>query len=805
LAVVLCHLIASAEKVLVSVIKLEQPSFRVVPSRLIHRPKRGGADPVRLPGGCRWTRSQSAVTREPAMLFRDLPIRHKLVGLISLISLSALLVAGVVMLAYEFGKSRRAMASRLSTIARIVSANSSAALISNQDGAAHETLSALKAEPEILAAALYDQNGRLFARYPAGMPTNDFPSAPALNDPHFGDAFTLVIPVLQSQRPVGKLFLRADYRNLSHRMFVYGIVLMLVLAGSGALTLFLSNRFESRISGPLLQLANVATAVSQKRDYSARATKSGADELGALTDAFNSMLEQIQKSDAALRDSEHRFRMIADNISVLAWTADSSGKGNWHNKRWYDYTGLSQESPSGERWSRLHPDHLNRVKASWEEACAQKTVWEDTFPLRGSDGQYRWFLSRAVPIADETGNILHWFGTNVDITEMREAERSLAHLAAIVESSHDAIISKTLDGVIRTWNRGAEQIFGFTAAEAVGQPIRMIIPPERHFEEESILERQRRGESIEHFETVRVRKDGTQIEVSLSISPLRDSRGQIVGISKIARDITEKKRSERALQSALIAAKAANRAKDDFLAALSHELRTPLMPVMFTVSGMQQDPGLPSPVRNSLAVVRRNLEIQVRMINDLIDLSRIRANRLELAFEVVDLHETLNRAFEVCRSHQKFSDLSVEIKLTAQNPYVRADADRMQQVFWNLIQNAIKFTPSGGEITIRSYESGGNFCVCVADTGCGIEPEVLGRIFEPFEQGGRKSKESLQGLGLGLAIARRIVTAHGGSLTATSGGAGQGATFTLELQTVSPPSPSSVVAAFPYQPELINQ
>lgn len=347
-------------------------------------------------------------------------------------------------------------------------------------------------------------------------------------------------------------------------------------------------------------------------------------------------------------------------------------------------------------------------------------------------------------------------------------------------------------------------MFGYTAEEAVGKPITaLIIPPERHFEEESILERQRRGEMIEHFETVRVKKDGTQIEVSLSISPLRDSRGRIVGISKIARDITEMKRSQRALQGALITAKAANRAKDDFLATLSHELRTPLMPVMFTISGMQRDPSLPSTLQNNLAMVRRNLEIQVRMINDLIDLSRIRANRLELVFDVIDLHETITRAFDVCRTHPRFPELKVELKLYALRRFVRADADRMLQVFWNLIQNAIKFTPAGGNITVRTYNPAGNLCVAVTDTGCGIEPEVLAKIFEPFEQGGRKSKESLQGLGLGLAIARRIVVAHGGALNAVSEGSGRGATFTLEMQAVRPLP--SVISSFPFQPELINQ
>jgi PAS domain S-box-containing protein len=506
--------------------------------------------------------------------------------------------------------------------------------------------------------------------------------------------------------------------------------------------------------------------------------------------------------EQALQDSERRFRMIADNISVLAWAADPQGVRTWYNRRWFEYTGLTLDGSPGRAWQQLlHPNHFARVNHNLQDALSRGVPWEETFPLRGRDGQYRWFLSRVVPIFDDRGNILRWFGTNVDVTDLREAQQSVARLAEIVESSQDAIISKSTDGIIQTWNRAAERMFGYGAQEAVGRSITMLYPPERQAEEEAILERQRRGERIEHFETIRVHKDGTRIEVSLSVSPIRNSSGEVVGVSKIARDISEKKRAERELERALAAAESANRSKDEFLAALSHELRTPLMPVLFTISVWQQDPSLPANLRANLAVIRRNIEIQARMINDLLDLSRIRSNRLELTSEIVDLHEVLGRALEVCRSHPKYGALSIALELEAQTCHVRGDPDRLQQVFWNLIQNAVKFTPPGGKITIASRNRAEAVCITVSDTGCGIDASLLNKVFEPFEQCGRKGKESLQGLGLGLAIAQRIIAAHGGSLSAASAGQDLGAIFSLELQTVPAPSPD----ARSTEPMIMNQ
>ncbi|MCW5705090.1 MAG: PAS domain S-box protein [Bradyrhizobium sp.] len=200
-------------------------------------------------------------------------------------------------------------------------------------------------------------------------------------------------------------------------------------------------------------------------------------------------------------------------------------------------------------WQKVHhPEHVDRVVAKIRLAFESGTPWEDTFPLRSKDGTYRWFLSRALPFRDASGRITRWYGTNTDITERKEIESALRQseerlnlLASIVHSSDDVIVSKTLDGIITSWNTGAERVFGYTAAEAIGQPITIVIPEDRRAEEREILSKIRRGERIDHFETIRHRKNGNRIVVSLTVSPIKDSDGVVVGASKIARDITEQK------------------------------------------------------------------------------------------------------------------------------------------------------------------------------------------------------------------------------------------------------------------------
>jgi PAS domain S-box-containing protein len=253
------------------------------------------------------------------------------------------------------------------------------------------------------------------------------------------------------------------------------------------------------------------------------------------------------------------------------------------------------------------------------------------------------------PLRDPQGKIVGGTNMLMDITESSEAEIASRRLAAIVESSDDAIVSKTLDGTITSWNRSAERMFEYTAAEAVGQHISLIIPAERRSEEDDVLAHLRRGEKVDHFETERQTKDGRRLSISLTVSPVNDSAGRIIGASKVARDITERKQAEEQLREAKQAAEAASRAKDKFLAVLSHELRTPLSPVLMTLAAMDMNPDLAPALRDDIAIIQRNVKLEAKLIDDLLDLSRVMAGKLPMNLETVDVNEAVGHVCATCR------------------------------------------------------------------------------------------------------------------------------------------------------------
>lgn len=375
-----------------------------------------------------------------------------------------------------------------------------------------------------------------------------------------------------------------------------------------------------------------------------------------------------------------------------------------------------------------------------------------------------------------------------------------ARLAAIIESSDDAIVSKTLDGIITTWNKSAERIFGWTSDEVVGKPVTIIIPTDRLEEEPQILSRLRRGERVDHFETIRQAKDGRLIHVSVTISPVRNETGKIIGVSKVARDITLQKQFQKEIEDAKIAAEqakisaehakeaaeTASRAKDHFLSVLSHELRTPLTPALAAISLIEQDPATSPQLGEQLCMIRRNIETQARLVDDLLDLTRIARGKIQLHFEVVDAHAVLRNVVSMFQQQIDDKGLTVAISLRAKRFHIWADPGRFQQMLLNLLSNAVKFTPEDGTITVRTTNENGTIKIEIVDTGAGIEPDVMPRLFQPFEQGEQTITRQFGGLGLGLSIVKSLVELHKASISATSDGKDQGATFTLRVESVTP-------------------
>jgi PAS domain S-box-containing protein len=405
-----------------------------------------------------------------------------------------------------------------------------------------------------------------------------------------------------------------------------------------------------------------------------------------------------------------------------------------------------------------------------------------------------------------------------------------AWLAAIVESSDDAIIGKTLDSVIRSWNEGARRIFGYEAHEIIGRSVLTLVPPELHYEEPEIIARLARGERIDHFETVRIRKDGSRIEVSLSVSPIRDKSGTIVGGAKIARDITEAKRLQRVerehaeqlqeltaeleqqieegqslqeeleqtneeLGQALGEAKAArdvaelsrrvaeeaNTTKSQFLAMMSHELRTPLNAIAGYVDLLETGVrGQLTPSQcHDVSRIKRSARALLRLIENVLSFAKLESGRLEYHFEQVRLNELLVSLETFVAPRLASKGLSYHIEPCDPAIVVSLDRAKVEQIILNLLSNAIKFTDRGG-IDVRCAVHNSQVRIEVRDTGIGIRAELFDLIFEPFVQGDRSLTRTAEGTGLGLSISRQLARAMGGDIVVEST-PGVGSTFAFVL------------------------
>jgi PAS domain S-box-containing protein len=400
------------------------------------------------------------------------------------------------------------------------------------------------------------------------------------------------------------------------------------------------------------------------------------------------------------------------------------------------------------------------------------------------------------PIRDGSGRVIGAAKIARDVTARTYADEAQARLAALVQSSDDAIVGKDLNGVITDWNGAAERIFGYTRDEVLGRSITILLPPERLAEEAHILATLRRGDRIDHFDTVRIRKDGTPVQVSISVSPIKDSRGRLIGAAKIARDVTARKQLEEEREQLLAneraaraEAEAANRAKDEFLSMVSHELRTPLAAMLGWVGVLRQGKLPAERVARALETIERNGRLQSELIDDLLDMSRIITGRLRLVMEPTRLQPVVQAALDAVRPDALAGGVELDVVLDP-GARVVGDALRLQQVASNLLGNAVKFTPRGGRVEVRLESRDGDVRLVVRDTGRGIPAEFLPHVFEPFRQADDVKSRKKGGLGLGLAIVRHLVEQHGGRVEVASPGPDLGATFTVVLPVAPPRQPS---------------
>jgi PAS domain S-box-containing protein len=390
--------------------------------------------------------------------------------------------------------------------------------------------------------------------------------------------------------------------------------------------------------------------------------------------------------------------------------------------------------------------------------------------------------------------------------ERRRSEESSYRLAAIVESSDDAIVSKDLNGVITSWNRGAERLFGYTAGEIIGKPVLVLIPRDRHDEEPEILGRIRRGERIDHYETVRQRKDGSQVHISLTVSPVLDGAGRIIGASKIARDISDRKQVEETLRQQNEILTQMDQRKNEFLAMLGHELRNPLSAIR-NAAEVLGEPGDPAATEWATGVVRRQTVLLSRLVDDLVDVARITRGCIELRRDNLEVVPIVQRAVETVRSLIAERQHTLEVTVPEETLMICADSARVEQILVNLLTNAAKYTDTGGRICLTAVKSGEEVAITVTDNGIGISAELLPAIFDLFVQEPRGLDRSRGGLGLGLALVRRLAKMHGGTISAHSAGPGHGSTFELRLPALQGQisAPSSTVPISPGNGQKISR
>jgi PAS domain S-box-containing protein len=512
------------------------------------------------------------------------------------------------------------------------------------------------------------------------------------------------------------------------------------------------------------------------------------DESGELVEFVGTAMDvtAAKQAEEALRRSEGYLADAQRLTGTGSWAWNvATRQGVYWSQENYRLLGFDPEEgiPSNEAfYERIHPEDRERVRREvFLERPEEGPHFDMEFRIVLPGGAIKYVHSTGHPVRNISGDLLEYVGTSMDVTERKRGEQATRLLAAVVESSHDAIVSKNLDGIITSWNTGAERLFGYAAEEAVGQNITLIIPPDRRDEERAIVEQLTRDERVDHFETVRMRKDGSLLDVALTISPMKDAAGRIVGASKLARDITERKRAEEALHQAQadLAHMSRVTTMGELTASLAHEIRQPISAAVTNAKTCLRWLGRDEPDVAEACEAASRLIKDVTRAADIIGRISSLFKKDALQRELVDVNELIREMIVLLRSEAGRYSISIRTELAEGLPKVMADRVQLQQVLMNLMLNGIEAMGdmgTGGELTIKSQQGDNRqLLISVGDTGVGLEPEQAEQIFNAF------FTTKPQGSGMGLPISRSIIESHGGHLWATSN-SGPGATFQFTLR-----------------------
>ena len=504
-------------------------------------------------------------------------------------------------------------------------------------------------------------------------------------------------------------------------------------------------------------------------------------------------ITEHKRSEQALRESEQRWRSLTEALPQLVWTATPDGACDYFSMQWTQHTGVPEDRLLGWQWMEtLHPDDREPTKQLWTNSVAGRGPYDVEYRVRRTDGEYRWFKTRGVPIRDSEGRIFKWFGTCTDITDLRRTEEALREseerFRGTFENAGVGIAHTHSTGRLLRVNEKFCAIVGYPRAELLQKTFQDITHPDDLTTSLGSLAALLRGEpAVVRHEKRYVRKDGSPVWVELFTSLQRDAAGQPAYAIAVVQDISERRRLDAELRRAKEAAESANRAKDEFLANVSHEIRTPMNAILGMTDLVLGTP-LSDDQRQSLRTVKAAADNLLGILNDLLDFSKIEAGKLELDPADFSLRAALGDTLRTLamRAHKKGLELVSHVQPDVPDALV-GDAGRLRQVLLNLVGNAIKFTDEG-EVVVRveavsdsvpAGEVGVRFAV--SDTGIGIPPEKQEKIFRAFEQEDTSTTRKYGGTGLGLTIAARLMALMGGTITVNSE-PGRGSTFAFTAQ-----------------------